>query len=280
MKKELLFIVLILANINLVFSQNMNKKLNDVEISKILNQEIKAIHNAEDFVIFLTKHAANYEDFDSLYTIMENKPCPKNLSYDLVHGDGGKTLEVGNRFLYLIGRNFWPKFDVNKDTIKTYNYKPVSFYDQFSDLYKIIKPDIENKIKFEINSFNIETVTFSNHSFGYSTVKNNFKSILEELNSDGRKKSKSFIMKFNKEVEADVDFKLNKALKIYKYNFNGPYEKSFWKQINNQDEDFLKNDLGGSIIAENISRYISAQVFGDIGFVYVNNKIIFIDLDK
>lgn len=282
MKKFIATIILFISSFNYTFSQNnINKSLNNEEIINVLTNEIKAIHTGEDFVLFLKKHAANYEDFDSLYTIMENKTCPPNFTYNLVHGDSSEKYEIGNRFLYLISRNFWPNFDQILNKTERRNYKAESFYNIFTNSYNIIKPNIKNKIKFNINPFSIESKLISNHTFGYSKVNNNLISILELIQNESKKnKSRNFKLKSTEEEDDKIDFKLKKGFKLYKVEYKGNFENGYWKDIKNQDENFLKNDLGGSVIAENISNYISAQVFGDIGFIYINNKIIFLDLDR
>ena len=71
---------------------------------------------------------------------------------------------------------------------------------------------------------------------------------------------------------------IKNKLVFYYIRENCIWENRFYKQIDNKDEQFLKNDMGGSVIAENISKYISAQVFGDIFFFKVNGKLVWIDV--
>lgn len=259
-----------------------NNPIENNNVAEKLLNEIKQINNSESFVLFLLNHAATYEDFDSLYAVIENKPCPQNYTYKLVNGDSSVINNVGKSFLYLIDRNFFQGINVDKTKIKSIS--DISgidcFYNNLASCYAIIKPHIKNQLSFSIDSMEIKEVIINNHTNGYLTVKNNFKSWKNALMAIDIKERNSLSLKHIDNDKKNIDFKLARKLSIYYIKYKGIWENSFWNKITNQDESFLENDLGGSIIAKNISRYISAQVFGDIGFVFINNKIILIDLDR
>ena len=271
MKKIILFLMLLSLD-EMVISQ-----VNNSDNSKLLKNEINQINNSESFLQFLINHAATYNDFDSLFSIIEGSPCPENFTYNLVNGDNSKSVKVSNGFLHLVGRNFLRvPFNIDQSQIKSIEELLPILYGEIKDpqtnffnAYKKISADIENKILFNVDSFEVKTGLLYYDQIKYSFVKSNLQSWGKKLNFRDKN-----LFKFNE----NNDLPIKNKLVVYNISENCIWENKFWNKINNQDEQFLKNDMGGSIIAENISRYISAQVFNDILFFKVNGKLVWIDV--
>ncbi len=260
-------------------SSQVSKVENPESILKLLSDQIIQINNSESFLNFLINHAATYKDFDSLYSIIEGVPCPDNFTYNLINGDRNKTVKVSKAFLYLIQRNFGSQdFNLDESNLRSYNdfVRAINGnikdpYTNFYDSHKKISSEIKNKIRFNIDAIEIKSQAYYAKKNQYLYVRSNAKAWgkLDEINAE-----ELFTMKDN------TDFLIKDGLIIFSVRENSNDEKNFYNQISNQDEDFLKNDMGGSLIAENISHYISAQVFNDIGFFEVNGKIIWIDMGR
>ena len=258
---------------------NISKHQNADEKEKKLISEIHQINDAESYLLFLKNHAATYEDFDSLYTQLENKPCPKYFTYTLVHGDSSESQIVSKTFLYLVSRNF-RTFNIDESKYKSHADLPSfnSFKMNFEDAYQKIKPVIKNKVKISSDSLAVDKLIIDTHCNGYILVKNNIRSWSKELYRMNRSQLRNLNLKVIENVF--IDFALNRPIELYTIKEIGSYENSIWNQIIRQDETFLEQDFGGTTIAKNISKYISAQVFNDIGFILINNKLVFIDIDR
>lgn len=252
-------------------------QINDSELSESLRDQISQINNSELFLQFLISHSATYKDFDSLYSIIEGSNCPKNFTYNLINGDSSKKVKVSNVLLYLIGRNFIrPPFDTDhariksvNDLMQTLNGDLKDPFTHWSQSYNKISGELKNKVLFKIDSIEIESALLNTENKQYLFLKNNVQSWGKTFNP----REKDLL-----KIEKNDDLPKKNGLIIYYIKQNSVWENRFWNQIKNQDEEFLKNDFGGSLIAENISSYISAQVFNDIVFVELNSKLIWIDV--
>lgn len=265
--KKVTFNLIFLLFTKLVIGQDIDSK--NIEL---LTNEITQIKNSKSFVQFLTNHAATYKDFDSLLTILEGTACPENFTYNLINGDSNKVVNVNEGFLFLIGRNFLQQNAMDKElrSINDYLTNLNTFlkdpFTNWSNSYQKILVEITNKIHFKIDSIKIEPILLSyNEKADYKQTNSNWKAWIKKLNFRAKD-----LFEFNQNSKNE--------LLIYIIRQEGEWGTQFQQQISDQDEDFLKNDLGGSIIAENISRYISAQVFGDIAFFEINGKLVWLDV--
>jgi hypothetical protein len=263
------------------YSQQRHETEKEKQLLEELKQEIKSIHNSETLFLFLMNHAATYQDFDSLYIKLENKPCPKDFTFDLVNGNAKKEVNVGKLFLYLITRNFQNSFELpelrNESDIKSGKFD--CFYNNFSSAYKIIRPNIKGQMIFSIDSISTDEIVIDVHRYGYISVKNNIKSIIRQMMIIYKNERINFFSQ-DEENKESVDFSLKQPLKIYRLSPTNLQEESIDNQISNQESNLFVSDLGGTIIAENVYSYISAQLFHDVGFVFINNKFIFLDVDQ
>ncbi|MBM3921104.1 MAG: hypothetical protein FJ347_07765 [Sphingomonadales bacterium] len=274
MKKTKLFFIFILLY-NLVIGQSGN-----TTNSQMLTRQINQITNSESLLQFLINHAATYEDFDSLFSIIEQKPCPKNYTYNLVNGDSNIVMSVNKGFLYLVSRNFLqPSFDIDQREIKSLDdfFKKIKDgrndpYTEWHYSYMKISNKIRDNIRFKLDSFEITSGLMYEKTPSKLTIKNNIKAWARILYSF---KERSIF-----EIDTDKKSQRKRGFVFYTVNQTCEWENRYWNQIKQQDDEFLKNDLGGSIIAQNISRYISAQVFGDIVFFEVNGKLVWIDVGR
>ena len=272
--KKLTFNLIFLLFTKLVIGQGIDSK--NIEL---LTNEITQIKNSESFVQFLTNHAATYKDFDSLLSILEGTPCPENFTYNLINGDSNKVVNVNEGFLFLVGRNFFQQNAMDKELSSIKEQKTFINYlltnlntfleDPFTNWYNSyqkILAEITNKIHFKIDSIKIEPILVSyNEKADYKQINSNWKAWIKKI--DFRAKD---LFESNQNSKNE--------LVTYIIRQEGEWETRFWEQIKDQDDGFLKNDLGGSIIAENISSYISAQVFKDIAFFEINGKLVWLDV--
>jgi hypothetical protein len=266
LKFTLLFVIITKLGFCQIYSSN---------VENALKEEISQIKNSQSLIKFLINHSAKYQDFDSIYSKLDGINCPENLTYNLINGDSNKTVTVNKAFLYLIGRNFlrqsfnndFDKIKSLNDIVKTFDEKLNEPYTIWLNSYIKISDKIKNNILFNFDSVEIKSAKLN--------IKNNQKLKLKS-------NMKSWILSFNNREKNLFEFKENaetkKGLKIYKICHSGKWENNFWNQVNNQDKEFLKNDMGGSIIAKTISDYISAQVFDDLIFFQVDGRIVWIDV--
>lgn len=292
MKKitKLLFLIFIsFVTTNCKGNSNSSDKSATINCDS-LTREISQINNSSSFLQFLINHAATYEDFDSIYSIIEDKPCPKNFTYDLVNGDSSKSVLVNKAFLYLVFKNFYYRFDRDYSKTKVESYKdfmPIfSKDDPYNNLfnsYKIISTDIKDRIQFSIDSIKVDSYYFYKIANQDIIVKNNHQSWIKQIDFN-RKTVESIysILDYNLSVDkftqSDTNLiYINTHLICYTINQNCIFENNFWHKIYTQDEDYLVNDMGGSIIAHNISDFISGSVFEDIIFININNRFIWIN---
>lgn len=273
MKRLTLILILILLSKPPGFGQN-----NITHNVQLLSSQISQIKNSETFLQFLIDHAATYEDFDSLYSIIEGKSCPKNYTYNIVNGDSANLVSINKLYLYIIARNFFrPPYDMNQQKIRSMNGLIEMFTgeikDPFTNLYiakQKISSQIKNNIKINIDSLEITTGVVHKGNMNNTIIKSNLRSWARTVDFRNKESSK---------FGFDNNLANKNGLLVYKIGQNCEWENRYWNQIKLQDENFLKNDLGGSVTAENISRYISAQVFNDIVFFEVNGKMIWIDIN-
>ena len=257
-------------------------QVNDLNNATSLINEISRINTSESFLQFLIRHEPTFEDFDSLYTILHNKPCPKNFTYNLVNGDGNIKYKVSTPFLLLVLKNIIRQsFDIDFSKIKSFEeftqHKP--FKDPYNSLrnsYYIINDQIKYKFSFKIGSIEAQQIILYCDTSEYINADNNIQSWIKQLQIDRETIDKSFydITNFKNRNKSNVSHNLE-ILWINPTNIE--WENDFWHQIDKQDEDFLKNDLGGSLIAKNISDYISGSVFHDGVFIKINNRYVWID---
>jgi len=256
-KKNILFLLFSIAFETAICQV---KNINRVDS---LSHKIKQINNSESFLQFLTNHAATFEDFDSLYSIIENKPCPKNFTYNLVNGDSSQVIKVSKAFLYLVARNFLrPPFNIKQSQVKSiedlFSIKNSldDPYNNFLNSYKTISPDIKNQTSFKIDTIEIKSSIIYCDTNQYLFVKNNIISWVKTYKNSDMETLKS---------DENIDLPIKNKLVVLYINQKGRYY-------------FLKEEMGGSVIVENIYSYISAQVFNDILFLNINNKFFWIDV--
>jgi hypothetical protein len=247
-----------------------------------LNQEIYKIKNSTTFLQFLMNHAATFDDFDALYSIIEDKPCPEKFTYNLVNGDSSSFSKVNRAFLYLIVKNLANlSFNTGQLKINSYNdivlIKPIKDpYSNFFDTYNFISNEIKNKINIRMDSFSSQQIYIYNDTSQYLNVKNNINCWINQLTFSREAIEKSFyVASLNDEKIKNL--KIINQLEVLFVSENRTEENGFWYQINRQDEDFLKNDFGGSESAKKISRYISGSVFQDGIFIKLKEKYIWFD---
>lgn len=266
--KKTIIIILCLSSILTTFSQNRSEyfRLTEDEDEYQLRRELSEINNSGSLVIYLREHAADYSDLDSLYVLLENKPCPKDFSYNLIHGKSSNNIEVSHPFFYILGRNIHPSFKLNSE-----NYKSIEDVDwtkfqlikENFNYYNEIENENRNEYQFQLNPINIARAEFSCDIDNKIQVPNEISKWYELM---------------------DRNFALGKIYKnpeICESNDPLPYKIVFYSiNCEKPDREKLIYDLGSSQIAKNIVSYWGSQCFSDVLFIKINDRFVWFDIDK
>lgn len=246
----------------------INEKIDQLEYEKEeapetyeLRKEISTINSHVDLYQFVQKHSPSFEDLDSLYTIITGQICPKNLSYNLANGDSTLTSYVPTLFLNLLFRNVIWDFEKNQKEINS-----IYQYDYFNPLGETFSTT-SNKVLLT-EKYDLKIPDFAIIKMAYSlplemvTVTNNMKKWYKNYS--------------RYRINSDYSDLTYKPCFTY-YQVKEPFDLEGDQGINKQA---MINALGKSLVSQNIASFISAQVFTDLGFFYINQRWVFFDLSR
>jgi hypothetical protein len=255
-----------------------------------LTNEIEKINNSEMLLQFLSRHAAKYEDFDYLFFVIHGVQPPENFTfnltngistdineinqgptnstYNLTYGITGDIIKLNNDFKILLELSFRSfSFNIHRPINKStyFNRKNDPFTD-YNNSLKEITPFIKNQILLELDSVQVESFAISHDEFKKSVNETPFYKI-----------AKNRIAQFKN----DLKLLTNDNLIGYKISLLDDWKDKFYDFQNNDDQiSPLSIDLGSKLISKNVASFISAQVFHDIVFFEINDRLVWFNIDK
>jgi hypothetical protein len=235
-----------------------------------LRKEIKDINSYAELLAFLDRHAPTFQDLDSLYTLLSKQPCPTGLTNSILNGDPTVQQALPRNYVHFVFRNCVYQLPYALDSEQ--DLQLIAEFKDFKTNIQLypMQVDLELAQNFEksFTNFSIEKIVIAPSS-EMITITNNFKSWPLEL--------------------------YRNRLKQYPSIFANTNEVSMYRVVNLMDEsdynekeeiarekatEAFKKQFCTNTYAKNLSRFISAQVFGDLCFIYINNRWVFFDIER
>lgn len=235
-----------------------------------LRKEIRDINSYAELLAFLDRHAPTFQDLDSIYTLLTKQPCPTGLTNSILNGDPTVQQALPKNYVHFVFRNsvYQLPYALNSE-------QDLQLIPEFKDLktnFHLYPTQVDLTLaqNFEksYTNFSIEKIVIA-PSTEMITITNNFKSWPLEL--------------------------YRNRLKHYPSSFAYSNEVSMYRVVNLMDEsaynekeelarekatEVFKKQFCTNTYAKNLSQFISAQVFGDLSFIYINNRWVFFDIDR
>lgn len=228
-----------------------------------LRAELKQIQSHADLFLFVNRHGPSFTDLDSLYTIITGKTCPPNFSYDLCNGDSSLQAKAPSIFLNILFRNVIWSLDG-----KAKNYQSIYDYPGFQSLGEQLNKAGAGMTLKRQNDY--ELTDFALTKMAYSLP-------IEEITVPmNLKKWYGDFVKFrftNEYAELPKN-------PIFTYFVVSVAPETFVEKEKYFRHEAMRSALGNSIYTPQVVSFMSAQVFTDIGFFYINNRWVFFDLSR
>jgi len=236
------------------------KRMQPDETCKMLEADFKLLTNDEAMVNYLFTHAARYSDFDSLYPVITGEKCPPNYTFNLLHEKlESYPAKVNVAFLSLVCRNYIALMDPTGKSGKMHDYNlRYEWFRQHNDELK----------KMERTDYFVTTTDGIDTKF-------------TKMNSPYFIKQTVNVYKEGKPVHA--------YLPDYALNFERCYNDGKVSRKQNKgksltyyvtDGNLEMETLTGTKLEDNLQQAISAQFFGDVVFMNINNRFVWFDISR
>jgi hypothetical protein len=236
-----------------------------------LRKEIKDISTYADLMAFVARHSPSFADLDTLYTLLTDKPCPPGLTNSVVNGDPSAMQNLPKDYLHFVMRNSVQQLNYTLQSEKDLEQIPtfLDFKTTLSDYASKVNIPLAQNFERSYSNFSLEPLSTNNSK--------------EMLNVPCNIKNWGMQLARNRVLYYPSVFAYKSDLVMYQMNefFDDSAEYDEEAENAKQEiEDAFENKFCTDTYSKNLYRYLSAQVFGDIVFIYINNRWVFFDIDR